>query len=262
MDYKLYNFGLCCRNLEKSIDFYEGLGCKVVKKINEDGYAVAFLYAGDQVILELNEIPLMIEEKYFTKRRGSINSVSLKVDNIYDAYKDIENKGLRVVWAPKENKGVYQFGLLDEECMLIKIFNFVDNDFFAMGDTDLQDKKEIELKAVCLLTNQYVETLNIYKDAFGLKEIDSNFHSGQARYAFYGNESFNNTGILIKEIPENLEGHVHDFPDRDIEFIKKYGNGYEHLTFKVFNKDKKGEEWVKDPDGNHIRLIYESVTGI
>lgn len=257
MNYRLYNFGLCCRNLGKSIDFYKELGCKVIKRIDKNDYAVAFLYAGDQVILELNEVPLMVEEKYFTKRRGSINSVSFKVENIYDAYKDIENKGLRVVWAPKENQGIYQFGLLDEECMLIKVFNFVDTDLFSLNNIDLKEEKEIELKAICLLTNQYIEAVSIYKDSFGLKEIESDLYSGQARYTFYGNEDSNNTGILIKEIPENLDNHLSGFPDRDIEFINKYGNGYEHLTFKVFNKGQSGDEWVKDPDGNHIRLIYD-----
>lgn len=253
MEYSIYSFGLCCRNLQKSIDFYEALGCKEIKRIEDNGYSVAFLYAGNSVIIELNENPLMIEEKYFTKRKGSINSISFKVDNIYKAYKDIESKGLRVVWTPKENKGIYQFGLLDEEGMLIKIFNFVDGDF-----KNNHEALNIELRDICLLTNQYEKIVNLYGNGLGLKKKDCNINQWEIRSTFYGSNSETSVGIFIKEIPNNdltdLEFNQ-SYTDREREYINKFGNGFEHLTFEIINKEEKAEKWLKDPDGNHIRLI-------
>ena len=259
MKYQLYHFGLCCRNLQKSIDFYEGIGCGLIKKINNDGYKVAFLGTGSQVILELNENPIMIEEKYFTKRRGSINSISLKVDNIYEAYKDIEKKGLRIVWKPKEKEGIYQFGLLDEEGMLIKVFNYVDDkDSFK---NTFSDDHKIVLKELCLLTSQYEKTSDLYEKALGLekKKIDKE----NPRISFFGNiDKHNNeaAGLLIKEIPEfeTMNEGLHDlhFSEREREYICKYGNGYEHLTFEIQGKEKKDIiEWTTDPDGNHVCII-------
>lgn len=258
MKYRLYNFGLCCRNLNKSIYFYEELGCKVIKKVDQTDYKVAWLFAGSQVIIELNEIPLIIEEKYFTKRRGSINSISFKVDDIYEAYKDIEQKGLRIVWTPKENKGVYQFGLLDEEGMLIKIFNYLDNQ--PQNEEYIADLN-IKLKNNCFLTNQYEKNLHLYQDVLGLCNFNSNT-AGGFRTSFLGNadDTDKKTGIFIKEIPEDINDALYTdcFYDREREYIAKYGNGYEHLCFEVIRNNNHKQEWLKDPDGNNVQLIYNN----
>ncbi len=262
MEYQLYHFGLCCRNLQKSIDFYEGIGCALIKKIDNDGYKVAFLRTGSQVILELNENPLMIEEKYFTKRRGSINSISLKVDNIYEAYKDIEEKGLRIVWKPKEKKGIYQFGLLDEEGMLIKIFNYVDDRDFYKNDS--LEKGTSVLKEICLLTSQYEKTIDLYENALGLIKLKNDEGSGDhPKVSFLGNVDEHDhpgAGLLIKEIPEmeTLDKGLYDlhFSEREREYICQYGNGYEHLVFQISQQENENNlEWITDPDGNHIRII-------
>lgn len=258
MKYSLYNFGLCCRNLNQSIDFYEKIGCEVIKIIDQADYKVAWLYAGSEVIIELNEIPLIIEEKYFTKRRGSINSISFKVDDIYEAYKDIEQKGLRIVWTPKERKGIYQFGLLDEEGMLIKIFNYLEGQ--SLNEHYTADLN-IKLKSNCLLTSQYEKNVHLYQDVLGL----SNFHSkakGGFCVSILGNgEDTGKTGVLIKEIPEDISDPIYAncFSHREREYIDKYGNGYEHLCFEVLqnHNHKKEKEWLVDPDGNNIQMMYK-----
>jgi len=262
MTYRLYHFGLCCRNLHKSLDFYQGLGCELIKIFDNEVHRVAFLNTGSKVVLELIENPLMIEEKYFTKRKGSINSISLKVENIYEAYKDMENKNMRIVWKPKEKEGIYQFGLLDEEGMLIKIFNYIQKRTYLSCRP--MDNEKVMLKELCLLTSQYEKALALYETALGLtkKYVDQKC-SLRNRVSLLGNadESVNESaGILIKEIPdidnENLKGSF--ITERERQHVLKYGNGYEHLVFRRPLKDNSlDEEWIEDPDGNKIHIIYD-----
>ncbi len=262
MTYQLYHFGLCCRNLHKSLGFYQGLGCELLRVIDNDEYRVAFLGTGSEIILELNENPLMIEEKYFTKRKGSINSISFKVDNIYEAYKDMEKKNMRIVWKPKEKKGIYQFGFLDEEGMLIKIFNYIQEEAYFSKDS--LNKEKIMLKELCLLTSQYEKTVEVYETALGLEKKNLDREVGSdCRMSLLG-DSDESPCILIKEIPDidriNEKLNAPCFTERERQYILKYGNGYEHLCFEVLKKEKQSEmeDWTMDPDGNHIRLLIKS----
>lgn len=64
---KIFHLAIPCQDLDSTIDFYEKLGCVVVKR---DHHKVTFNFYGDQLICHLNPDRIDFEPKMYSRHYG------------------------------------------------------------------------------------------------------------------------------------------------------------------------------------------------
>lgn len=64
---KIFHLAIPCQDLEATIDFYEKLGCKLVRKSHDK---VAFNFFGNQLVCHLNPDKIDFEPKMYSRHYG------------------------------------------------------------------------------------------------------------------------------------------------------------------------------------------------
>lgn len=95
------HIGIAVNNLEESIEYYEnvlGLKCYAVEEVTDQKVKTAFFMVG-QTKIELlqatsDESPVA---KFIDKKGPGIHHLAFAMDNVGEALKDAENKGVRLI---------------------------------------------------------------------------------------------------------------------------------------------------------------------
>ena len=95
------HIGIAVNNLEESISYYEtilGLKCYAVEEVTDQKVKTAFFMVG-QTKIELleatsDESPVA---KFIDKKGPGIHHLAFAMDNVAEALKDAENKGIRLI---------------------------------------------------------------------------------------------------------------------------------------------------------------------
>lgn len=99
----LGHIGIPCKNLNRSVAFYQELGFAVdAKKDNLNGYNVAMMRGGNCVI----ELYQSVEESFSGKKGGVIDHIALACGNVEEAYQKCVESGQRIV-TDIEETGIY-----------------------------------------------------------------------------------------------------------------------------------------------------------
>ena len=98
---KIDHIGIAVKNLEKALNFYEGilgLKCEDTEVVQDQKVKVAFLPIGDTEVelLESTEVNGPIA-KYIEKRGEGIQHIAYRVDNIEKAIEEMKEKGIRMI---------------------------------------------------------------------------------------------------------------------------------------------------------------------
>jgi len=98
---KIDHIGIAVKNLDETLKFYEDvMGIKCVSKevVEEQKVKVAFLPIGDTEVELLESThedgPIA---KFIEKKGEGIQHIAFKVDNIEEAIKELQNKGVRLI---------------------------------------------------------------------------------------------------------------------------------------------------------------------
>ena len=95
------HLGIAVKNLEEAIPYYEnilGLKCYNIEEVTEQKVKTAFFKVGDAKI-ELLE-PTSEEStiaKFIEKRGEGVHHIAFAVDNVADAIKNVEDKGVQLI---------------------------------------------------------------------------------------------------------------------------------------------------------------------
>ncbi|MEW6702487.1 MAG: methylmalonyl-CoA epimerase [Bacteroidota bacterium] len=95
------HIGIAVKNLDESIKFYEdvlGLKCYAIEEVKDQKVKTAFFIVGQTKIelLESTEPDGPIE-KFIEKKGEGIHHVAFAVNNLKNALKEIESKGVRLI---------------------------------------------------------------------------------------------------------------------------------------------------------------------
>ncbi|MGM0396536.1 MAG: methylmalonyl-CoA epimerase [Bacillota bacterium] len=98
---KIDHIGIAVKNLDETLKFYEDvMGIKCISKevVEEQKVRVAFLPVGES---EVELLESTTEDgpvaKFIEKRGEGIQHIAFKVDNIEEAIKDLQEKGVRLI---------------------------------------------------------------------------------------------------------------------------------------------------------------------
>jgi len=98
---KIDHIGIAVKNLDETLKFYEDImGIKCVSKevVEEQKVKVAFLPIGDT---EVELLESTYEDgpiaKFIEKKGEGIQHIAFKVDNIEEAIKELQEKGVRLI---------------------------------------------------------------------------------------------------------------------------------------------------------------------
>ncbi|WP_422485667.1 methylmalonyl-CoA epimerase [Gudongella sp. DL1XJH-153] len=98
---KIDHIGIAVKNLDETLKFYEdvmGIKCTSKEEVEEQKVRVAFLPVGDS---EVELLESTTEDgpvaKFIEKRGEGVQHIAFKVDNIEEAIKDLQEKGVRLI---------------------------------------------------------------------------------------------------------------------------------------------------------------------
>lgn len=98
---KIDHIGIAVKNLAETLKFYEdvlGIKCVSQEVVEEQKVKVAFLPVGDTEVELLESTsedgPIA---KFIEKKGEGIQHIAFKVDNIEEAIKELEEKGVRMI---------------------------------------------------------------------------------------------------------------------------------------------------------------------
>ena len=98
---KIDHIGIAVKNLEETLKFYEdvlGIKCVSQEVVEEQKVKVAFLPVGDTEVELLESTsedgPIA---KFIEKKGEGIQHIAFKVDNIEEAIRELEEKGVRMI---------------------------------------------------------------------------------------------------------------------------------------------------------------------
>ncbi len=101
MPKKIDHIGLAVRNLEEALKFYEetlGIQSTGVEEVEEQKVRIAFLPVGESKIELLESTdPEGPVAKFIESRGEGIQHVAVRVDNIEEKLKEMEEKGVRLI---------------------------------------------------------------------------------------------------------------------------------------------------------------------
>jgi methylmalonyl-CoA/ethylmalonyl-CoA epimerase len=98
---KIDHIGIAVKNLDETLKFYEdvmGIKCTSKEEVEEQKVRVAFLPIGDS---EVELLESTTEDgpiaRFIEKKGEGIQHIAFKVDNIEEAIKDLQEKGVRLI---------------------------------------------------------------------------------------------------------------------------------------------------------------------
>jgi methylmalonyl-CoA/ethylmalonyl-CoA epimerase len=98
---KIDHIGIAVKNLDETLKFYEdvmGIKCTSKEEVEEQKVRVAFLPVGDS---EVELLESTTEDgpiaRFIEKKGEGIQHIAFKVDNIEEAIKDLQEKGVRLI---------------------------------------------------------------------------------------------------------------------------------------------------------------------
>jgi len=98
---KIDHIGIAVKNLDETLKFYEdvmGIKCTSKEEVEEQKVRVAFLPVGDSEVELLESTtddgPIA---RFIEKKGEGIQHIAFKVDNIEEAIKDLQEKGVRLI---------------------------------------------------------------------------------------------------------------------------------------------------------------------
>ncbi|MDY0256188.1 methylmalonyl-CoA epimerase [Gudongella oleilytica] len=98
---KIDHIGIAVKNLEETLKFYEdvlGIKCVSQEVVEEQKVKVAFLPIGDTEVELLESTSEDGPIARFIEKKGEgIQHIAFKVDNIEEAIKELEEKGVRMI---------------------------------------------------------------------------------------------------------------------------------------------------------------------
>jgi len=98
---KIDHIGIAVKNLEETLKFYEdvlGIKCVSQEVVEEQKVKVAFLPVGDTEVELLESTSEDGPIARFIEKKGEgIQHIAFKVDNIEEAIKELEEKGVRMI---------------------------------------------------------------------------------------------------------------------------------------------------------------------
>ena len=98
---KIDHIGIAVKNLEETLKFYEdvlGIKCISQEVVEEQKVKVAFLPIGDTEVELLESTSEDGPIARFIEKKGEgIQHIAFKVDNIEEAIKELEEKGVRMI---------------------------------------------------------------------------------------------------------------------------------------------------------------------
>jgi len=98
---KIDHIGIAVKNLDETLKFYEdvmGIKCTSKEEVEEQKVRVAFLPVGDSEVELLESTTEDGPVARFIEKRGEgVQHIAFKVDNIEEAIKDLQEKGVRLI---------------------------------------------------------------------------------------------------------------------------------------------------------------------
>ncbi|MCR3956668.1 MAG: methylmalonyl-CoA epimerase [Gudongella sp.] len=98
---KIDHIGIAVKNLDETLKFYEdvmGIKCTSKEEVEEQKVRVAFLPVGDS---EVELLESTTEDgpiaRFIEKKGEGVQHIAFKVDNIEEAIKDLQEKGVRLI---------------------------------------------------------------------------------------------------------------------------------------------------------------------
>jgi len=241
MAYKLTHFGLACKDLDKAVDQYRNaLGFEVTARLeNKNGYKVAYLGKGSDGLLEIIENPVVAAEREYLGKKGNVCSVSFEVSDADEAFEDMKAKGAKVAFEPVNALNTRVFGVLDPDDLLVKIYNYTDENKIATPDLSIPMKaSDMTLHHICKLTKNLVASEKWYEDFVGLKTIATRTGdlAKTGGYNFmidpYYDKSVHSLMFEIIGGPDPEKAvaeRVIKGDDREQVVVDKYGYTYDHI---------------------------------
>lgn len=247
MKYRITNFSIVCKDIEKAIDAYcNVLGHEMTARFTKEGeYDVAYVGIGSDTLLELVGEPFVPAEKEYLGKKGNINCMTLECEDADKAFEELKDKGINIAWEPVTVENIRQFGIFDADGLLVKIYNYTDGKRIKTPDISNHDPNDLTLQHICLLTEDYKRSLKFYKENFGLKEVVHHEHPNPdgsvGGYFFLVDSDYDGKEHLpmFEIIGPPLE-------PRELVIFKKYGACWDHFCYTAEKARELVEEYVAD----------------
>ncbi len=276
MKYKLTHFGLLCRDMKKSLNFYQKqLGNELTTRVESPGEVdIAFLGKGNDATLELVSPPFLpYEDEHLSSHGHSINHISFEVEYADLAYEELKSKGVRVAWEPKDLEIMRQCGFYDIDGLIFEVYSNIGTACLEVPNYVGSPKPaDITLHHLSIVTDDMVASENFYIEKLGMRRVAEYFNEGQGGFVFLVDPLFDGKGhgFMLEIIgPPGLE-------EREEVLLKKRGPLFDHLCYTAEDvtgawqaamdngaenfikpyKEYGGEiAWVRDADGNDIEIM-------
>jgi len=276
MNYKLTHFGLLCGDVEKSLFFYQHqLGSQLTyRAFNRGVNDTAFVGNGSDASLELVGAPFLPDEKEHIARHGfSVHHISFEVDEVDAAFADIQSRGVKVAWEPKDMDCTRRCGFYDADGLIFEVYSYPTATTIATPDLRKPwTLTELELHHISLLTSDLFRAERFYTENLGLKRVTHHITENNGGFIFMVDSLYNGKDhtCMLEIIGPT------DSDEREVPLLRRRAPCFDHLCYVASDTrgawqaaiDKGAKKflepveeygtciaWVRDPDGNDVEIM-------